>query len=81
MSDNISISDADNEFEDMVLLQWMAALVEKGIPRGPRWQHGRLKWDGHVEQLVHEGKFVNEYLMSHAAHSNLVRLLDPILQR
>ena len=38
-------------------------------------------WDIHVEQLIHEGKFDNEYPMSVAVHSQLVDLLSPLLQR
>jgi len=68
------------EMDDILLLQWMAS-VAAHPPRGPRWHHNRLDWDDHVNQLIHEGRFVNEYRMSPSAHRRLVRLLDPYLQR
>ena len=49
--------------------------------RGDRWNHQRMDWDSHVEQLDHEGRFDREYRMSVPAHGNLVRILDPILER
>ena len=49
--------------------------------RGHRWNHGRMCWDDHVEQLVHEGMFNTEYRMSLPAHGEFIRILDPILER
>jgi hypothetical protein len=65
--------------EDYFLLQWMVA-VSMRLPRGPRWDHARLNWDDHVEQLLHEGKFAREYRMSLPACEELISLLAPTLQ-
>jgi hypothetical protein len=62
--------------DDMMFLQDISDNM-----RGDRWDHKRLCWDGHVDQLMHEGKFKTEYRMSLTAHTELVRLLDPILER
>ncbi len=47
---NTGVDEAEREMEDLVLLQWLAALVENP-PRGARWKHCCLEWDEHVEQL------------------------------
>lgn len=80
MSDNSNIDEVEIEMEDYFLLQWLVA-VSTRIPRGPRWNHDRLDWDGHVQQLVHEGIFNNEYRMSLPAFEHLLSLLAPALQR
>ena len=80
MSDNRSVDEVNREMDDIFLLQWMAT-VAANPPRRWRWHHNRLDWNAHVKQLIHEGRFANEYRMSPSALSNLVRLLDPILQR
>ena len=80
MSDNRNVDDVNREMDDIFLLQWMATVAVRP-PRVPRWRHNRLDWNAHVEQLIHERRFANEYRMSPSAHRNLVRLLDPILQR
>ena len=80
MSDNRNVEEVTREMDDIFLLQWMAT-VALHPPRGPRWSHNRLDWNGHVRQLIHERRFANEYRMSPSAHRNLVRLLDPSLQR
>ena len=49
--------------------------------RGHRWDHERLCWDDHVDKLLHENQFDREYRMSLRSHSELVRILDPILER
>ncbi|KAL7536885.1 hypothetical protein ACHAXR_007463 [Thalassiosira sp. AJA248-18] len=49
--------------------------------RGHRWDHERIDWDTHVDKLLHERKFDTEYRMSLPAHGELVRILDPILER
>ncbi len=36
--------------EDLVLQQWLAEVAENP-PRGACWNHCRLEWDEHVEQL------------------------------
>ncbi len=77
---NTGVNEAEREMEDLFLLQWLAAVAENP-PRGARWNHCRLEWDEHVEQLVHEGKFEREYRMSPSAHERLVELLAPRLQR
>jgi hypothetical protein len=64
------------DMEDILFLQGGVMDI-----RNNRWDHGRLDWDAHVAQLEHEDKFVNEYTMSVKAHGNLVRILDPILER
>ena len=46
-----------------------------------RWDHRRMCWDDHVEQLVYENQFNAEYQMSLPAHVKLVQILDPILSR
>ena len=68
------------EMDDIFLLQWMATVAAHPTRR-QRWHHNRLDWNAHVEKLIHERRFANEYRMSPSAHRNLVRLLDPILQR
>lgn len=70
-----SINDL-KDLEDIQLLQQSALDI-----RNNRWDHGRLDWDAHVEQLLHEDKFVNEYTMSVPAHGKLVRILEPTLMR
>ena len=80
MSDNRNVDEVNREMDDIFLLQWMATVAARP-PRCLRWRHNRLDWNAHVQQLIHEGRFANEYRMSPSAHCNLVRLLDPILQR
>ena len=80
MSDNRSVDEVNMEMDDIFLLEWMAT-VAAHPPRRGRWHHNRLDWNAHVQQLIHERRFANEYRMSPSAHRNLVRLLDPILQR
>ena len=57
----------------------VAAVVREGM----KWQTcvPSLKWQIHVEQLLHEVLFVNvnEYTMCHGAHSELVKILWPCL--
>jgi hypothetical protein len=65
--------------DDMSLLHWLL-LVSEHPPRD-RWNHCRVEWDMHVEQLLHEGRFEREYRMSLSAHEQLVELLTPSLQR
>jgi hypothetical protein len=81
---DISSSDNDlqhnlqdvQDLEDLAFLQRSTSRM-----RSERWGHERLDWSTHVEQLLHEGKFNNEYLMSPQAHAKLVRILDPALGR
>jgi len=80
MSDNRNIDEVNMEMDDIFLLQWIATVGARP-PRNTRWHHNRLDWNEHAEQLIHERRFANEYRMSPAAHRNLLRLLDPILQR
>ena len=49
--------------------------------RNDRWDHARLVWDDHVEQLMHEGRFSREYRMHYSAFCDLVVILDPHLER
>ena len=72
---NGGISDI-NALEDLSFLN-----RQHGGMRGDRWDHDRLDWDDHVEQLTHENQFQREYRMSVRAHGELVRILDPILER
>ena len=72
---NGGISDL-NALEDLSFLN-----SQHGGMRGDRWDHDRLDWDDHVEQLTHENQFQREYRMSVRAHGELVRILDPILER
>ena len=74
-NNDIGINDL-KDLEDIQILQHGALDI-----RNNRWDHGRLDWDAHVEQLLHENKFVNEYTMSVPAHGKLVRILEPILKR
>ena len=60
---------------DLQFLHSAASNMRKG-----RWDHERMDWDSHVRQLLHEGKFGNEHLMSVSTHDKLVRILDPLLQ-
>ena len=80
MSDNRSTDEVNRELDDIFLLQWMSTLAAHPSRRS-RFRHNRLDWNEHVAQLIHERRFANEYRMSPSAHRNLVRLLDPILQR
>lgn len=65
--------------EEFELLLWIVSLME--IPQFLHWNHSRFMWDFHVKQLIHEGKFDNEYQMSVTVNSQLVDLLSPLLQR
>ncbi|KAL3793421.1 hypothetical protein HJC23_001869 [Cyclotella cryptica] len=49
--------------------------------RKEQLDHSRMSWRDHAQQLIHEGLFVNEYTMSYEAHSELVEILCPYLQR
>eukprot|EP00956_Cyclotella_meneghiniana_P020931 scaffold37547_cov75-Cyclotella_meneghiniana.AAC.2 len=49
--------------------------------RNERWDHERLDWAKHVEQLQHEDRFATEYLMKLPTYNKLIRILDPILER
>ena len=71
-----SPAEAINTIEQLAMLQQWS---EK--ERNDRISFDRMKWQIHVEQLLHEGLFVNEYTMSHGAHSELVKILRPYLQR
>lgn len=64
----------------MLLIPWLLSLGNMG-ERGLCWNHSRIDWEGHVEQLYHEHSFGNEYMMSPTAHSNLVSMLAPALLR
>ena len=82
MSDNISVSEANNQMEEIMLFGCIAAQLFDGyFPYGNCWEHSRLDWDEHVDQLIHEGKFVNEYMMSSSAHAHLLEILGPQLCR
>jgi len=74
--DDLNSIDDLRDLEDIQLLQESAFEV-----RNNRWDHSRLDWNGHIEQLFHEDKFVNEYTMSYPAHGKLVRILEPMLKR
>ena len=67
------------ELNDLQDVSFLFDLVS-GL-RNDRWEFSHLNWENHVTQLEHEGLFVNEYLMSVTAHSKLVRILHPFLQR
>lgn len=66
--------------DDLTLLQWLSVVAEHP-PRSDRWNHCRVQWEDHVEQLLHEGNFEREYRMSTYAYDRLVELLSPRLQR
>ena len=51
------------------------------LMRNDRWDHTRLSWDDHVDQLIHKSRFEREDRMTYSAYSDLVRLLDPLLER
>ena len=68
------------EIEDLYNLQWIVS-VSSRLPRHRRWEHRRINWENHVDQLMHECKFANEYRMSFSAFEHLVDLLDESLRR
>ena len=80
MSNNSSIDGAGRDMDDLTLLQWLSVVAEHP-PRCERWNHCRVQWEDHVEQLLHEGNFEREYWMSAYAYDRLVELLSPRLQR
>jgi hypothetical protein len=45
--------------------------------KNDNWRHELLNWNDHVEQLLQEGTFENEYLMSLHSHEKLIRIIDP----
>eukprot|EP00804_Cyclotella_cryptica_P023744 CCRYP_011132-RA/>CCRYP_011132-RA protein AED:0.33 eAED:-0.31 QI:0/0/0/0.5/1/1/2/0/240 len=73
------LDDAANDLQDLQDLQFLQDTTSTW--RGDRWDHKRLNWDSHVEQLQHEGSFGNEYCMTLSTHGKLIRILDPLLQR
>jgi hypothetical protein len=74
-----SSRDAGDELETLhqltMLQQW------SGSMRKQRLDHSRMSWHNHAKQLLHEGRFVNEYTMSYGAHRELTEILPPYLQR
>jgi hypothetical protein len=74
-----STRDASDALETLSQLtqlqQWSDSL------RKERLDHSRMSWQRHAAQLIHEDLFVNEYTMSYDAHSELVDILCPFLQR
>ncbi len=72
---NDSLFELD-DFQDLHFLQQSTLQF-----KNDNWRHKRLNWNEHVEQLLHEGTFENEYLMSLRSHRKLVRILNPILKR
>ena len=72
---NDSLFELDN-FQDLHFLQQSTFQF-----KNDNWRHKRLNWNDHVEQLLHEGSFKNEYLMSLRSHGKLIRILNPILKR
>jgi hypothetical protein len=71
--------DVTNDMRDLQNLQLLQGTVREW--RGERWDHERMDWLSHVEQLQHTGSFANEYCMTLPTHGKLVRILDPLLQR
>jgi hypothetical protein len=65
-----------DDFQDLHFLQQSTLQF-----KNDNWRHKQLNWNDHVEQLLHEGSFENEYLMSLHSHGKLVRILNPILKR
>ena len=61
---------------DLIFLQQTASNI-----KNERWDHERLGWDIHVEQLNHEGSFSKKYLMTLPTHGKLFSILDPFVQR
>ena len=45
-----------------------------------RWKHVRINWNYHVNQLLHEGYFQNEYRMTYDSWKKLYNLLYPRLK-
>jgi len=70
---NESLFKLDN-FQDLHFLQQSTFQI-----KNDNWTHKQLNWNDHVEQLLHEGSFENEYLMSLHSHEKLIRILDPFL--
>eukprot|EP00956_Cyclotella_meneghiniana_P005600 scaffold7209_cov54-Cyclotella_meneghiniana.AAC.1 len=71
-----SAAEALDTLQQLTEMQMMSDCL-----RSERLDHQRLNWHEHAQQLMHEGLFVNEYTMSYEAHSNLVEILRPYLQR
>jgi hypothetical protein len=72
---NDSLLELEN-FQDLRFLQQSTFQF-----KNDNWRHKRLNWNDHVEQLLHEGSFENEYLISLHSHGKLIRILNPILKR
>jgi hypothetical protein len=63
------------QLEMQFLLLMEVAMGERKI----KWKHTRLNWKEHVEQLLHEESFDNQYRMSLEAFTTLVDLLRPMI--
>ena len=57
----------DPALSDLQVLDDLAFMQDSmaGL-RNNRWDHSRLLWDDHVEQLMHEDRFGREYRMPYA---------------
>jgi hypothetical protein len=73
------LDDEANDLRDLQDLQFLQDTTSTW--RSDRWDHKRLNWNSHVEQLQHEGSFGNEYCMTLPTYGKLIRILDPLLQR
>jgi hypothetical protein len=73
------IIDATNDISDLEDLLFLQRSVFNF--RNDRWDHKRMSWDNHVDQLEHEGLFSNEYLMTRPTQEKLVSIVAPYLQR
>ena len=78
MCNNSSCSSDSNTFQ---MYQDFDILFGDPIPRRDRWDHSRIDWDTHMEQLCHEQHFNREYRMSLQALNKLISLLSPLLKR
>lgn len=63
------LNDMNNDMNDLEELLFLRDTTNKR--KKDRWNHQRMVWDYHVDQLLHEGLFENEYRMSFKAYDTL----------
>ena len=72
-------------FDDEEEVLQAAAILQQSTNEGcgrrkRKWQHTRIAWDRHVDQLHHECLFERTYRMSHTAFTKLQELLGDRIQ-
>ena len=68
-------ADDDNDKECVILCaKWLLSVTAHQV-RAAKWQHTRILWDSHVQQLHHENLFERTYRMSYTAFMRLKLIL------